>query len=111
MMGEGDDSKSRDMCDGVGERGNEVLGGGDCSHLTGAAGEDSVEDVNSAGEALRESDSDGELVVIDVGVGGCAPGAEKPWAASAFMTASQPFSRVRMRSFSSSFSRSWARWR
>jgi hypothetical protein len=87
-----------------------VLGGGDGSHLTGAAGEASTEEANSAGEALRESD-DGEAAVIDVGVGGCAPGAEKPWAASAFMTASQPFSRVRMRSFSSSFSRSWARWR
>ena len=111
MMGEGDDSKSIDMCDGVGESGNELLGGGEGSDLTGATGEVSTDDVNSAGEVLREGDSDGEVAVIDVGVGGCAPGAEKPWAASAFMTASQPFSRVRMRSFSSSFSRSWARWR
>ena len=59
--------------------------------------------------------SDDGLVILDsttvaeVDCGAEARPVGSPWAASAFITTSQPLSRVRIRSFSSSFSRFRAR--
>lgn len=75
--GEGDDSKSRDMWDGAGERGNEAPGNGEDSDLTGIPGDGLLEDIGSAGEVLREGGS-GEVLAVDIGVGGCAAGAVMP---------------------------------
>ena len=80
-------SYSSDECDGAGE-GKAVNEG--CVETTGAGAD------GAGAEALGE-DCDGATLKIP---------AATPWAANALTTASQPRSRVLMRSLSSSFSRS-----
>jgi len=94
-------SKSRELWDGAGETGKVMAGSRNVGDAADSAG------CWLDGAACAGVDVCGEMGCADCEAGGAVL-VDRPCAASAFMTASQPFSRVRMRSRSSSFSRSFA---
>jgi len=92
MLESVDISNSSDECDGAGDNGNEANVVLDCWEDAGDFG-----DSGTVSDLVDEDSGSLGAELIPVG---------RPWAARALTTASQPCSKVFMRSLSSSFSRS-----